>query len=275
LAGESESPPSPPVYIGSARIHVGTSGWHYKHWIDDFYPHRFPTAKMLPWYAREFQTVEINNSFYRLPESRTFEEWAKIVPSGFLFAVKASRFLTHMKRLKDPADSIQLFFSRANHLGEHLGPVLFQLPPKWHADVGRLRDFLTLVPPNHKYAIEFRDDSWYTETVCDLLRRHNVALCLHDWHALPWSHALTADFTYIRFHGTSGKYAGTYPEPLLQQWANQIGKWTTDLSAVFVYFNNDVGGHAIRNARTLLGLLHRFSNRPNSSTRRRDSDQAA
>jgi uncharacterized protein YecE (DUF72 family) len=147
-----------PVRIGSARVHIGTSGWHYKHWIGDFYPPRFPAAKMLAWYAREFYTVEINNSFYRLPEEKTFKDWAATVPPGFLFAVKASRFLTHIKRLKDAKDPIDLFFSRARHLGPHLGPVLFQLPPKWKADAGRLRDFLQVLPRDYSYAVEFRDD---------------------------------------------------------------------------------------------------------------------
>ena len=273
LAGPES--PVKPVRLGDARIHIGTSGWHYKHWIGDFYPERYPPAKMLSWYSREFHTVEINNSFYRLPEAKTFEEWGKGVPPGFMFAVKASRFLTHLKRLKDAADPIQLFFSRANHLREHLGPVLFQLPPKWRADVCRLREFLSVLPPNRQYSIEFRDDSWHTDAVYDLLRQHNIALCLHDWRALAWSHILTANFTYIRFHGTTGRYAGNYPEPLLRSWANKIQLWARDLSEVFAYFNNDVGGHAIRNARTLLGLLREVSNPPNLSISRPTSDQAA
>lgn len=243
------------VQIGNALIHVGTSGWHYKHWLGDFYPDRFPPAKMLEWYAREFHTVEINNSFYRLPEEKTFERWRKTVPPGFLFAVKASRFLTHVKRLKDPEDSIKLFFSRAKHLGPHLGPILFQLPPKWKADVRRLTAFLELLPPKQRYVIEFRDDSWYTTQIRELLRQHNVALCLHDWRSADWARELTADFTYIRFHGTNGKYAGNYPEHMLQHWAEQIHSWGDRLSQVFAYFNNDIGGHAIRNAKSLRAML--------------------
>ena len=211
---------------------------------------------MLAWYSREFTTVEINNSFYRLPEAQTFERWKQIVPTGFLFAVKASRFLTHIKRLKDPEGPIKLFFSRAERLAAHLGPVLFQLPPRWRADANRLSEFLDVLPARHRYVVEFRDDSWYTSEILDLLRRHNVALCLHDWHAEEWSQELTANFAYIRFHGTSGKYAGNYPDHLLQKWAEQIQSWR-DVREVYVYFNNDVGGHAVRNAQTLRAMLEK------------------
>lgn len=235
--------------------HIGTSGWHYKQWVGDFYPARISPAKMLSWYAREFDTVEINNTFYRLPEEKVFAQWTQMVPSGFLFAVKASRFITHIKRLKDPEDSIRLLFSRAAPLGESMGPVLFQLPPKWKADLSRLEDFLGLLPKQHRYVFEFRDESWLTEAVYDILRRHNSALCIHDWHQLPWPMELTADFTYIRFHGTGGRYSGSYPDHILRDWARRIRGWEGQLSAVFAYFNNDVGGHAIRNARSLRAML--------------------
>jgi uncharacterized protein YecE (DUF72 family) len=247
------------VRIGSATVHIGTSGWHYKHWLGDFYPPRFAPARMLAWYAREFHTVEINNSFYRLPEEKTFKDWASTVPRGFLFAVKASRFLTHIKRLKDAEGPINLFFTRARHLGPHLGPVLFQLPPKWKADTGRLSEFLELLPRQHSYAIEFRDDTWYRPEVYGLLQQHNVALCIHDWHSINWAHETTANFSYVRFHGTSGRYAGNYPDQLLKMWATRIQTWATRLQNVYVYFNNDVGGHAIRNARMLQALVEKLS----------------
>jgi uncharacterized protein YecE (DUF72 family) len=251
--------PADPVRIASATVHVGTSGWHYKPWIGDFYPPRFAPAKMLGWYAREFNTVEINNSFYRLPEEKTFREWASIVPRGFLFSVKASRFLTHIKRLKDAEDPIRLFFSRARFLGRKLGPVLFQLPPKWKADHGRLREFLELLPPNHTYAIEFRDPTWYNEPIYELLRSHDVALCMHDWHSELWPQELTAKLAYLRFHGTTGRYAGNYPDQLLEEWAKKIATWSMQLDQFFVYFNNDVAGHAVRNAITLRAALHRIA----------------
>jgi uncharacterized protein YecE (DUF72 family) len=219
---------------------------------------------MLAWYSREFTTVEINNSFYRLPEEQTFERWKEMVPQGFLFAVKASRFLTHIKRLKDPEGPIKLFFSRAGHLREHLGPVLFQLPPRWKADPGRLREFLEVLPARHRYVMEFRDDSWYTPEILGLLRTYNIALCLHDWHSAEWSRELTANFVYIRFHGTTGKYAGNYPDHLLQRWAEQIQCWR-NIREVYAYFNNDIGGHAVRNAKTLRAMLQGSS--PPAETR--------
>lgn len=236
-------------------IHIGTSGWHYKHWVGKFYPERFPPAQMLAWYAREFHTVEINNSFYRLPEEKTFVAWKHNVPPGFLFSVKASRFLTHIKRLKDPESSIALFFSRAIHLGSSLGPVLFQLPPKWKADVGRLEHFLSALPRGHRYVLEFRDQSWLSADVLSVLRRHGVALCLHDWRAGDWPLELTADFTYVRFHGFERQYGGNYSEQSLQKWATRIQEWSYRLYAVFAYFNNDAQGYAIDNARTLRQMI--------------------
>ena len=238
------------------QFHVGTSGWHYKHWLGDFYPEKFAPAKMFSWYAREFHTVEINNSFYRLPEEKTFQNWKALAPPGFIFAVKASRFITHMKRLKDAAESIDLFFSRAKPLGTTLGPVLFQLPPDWKLNLERLTEFLDVLPQGHKYALEFRDLTWCVPQVYELLRRHNVAFCIHDWREMPWPRELTADFTYVRFHGSGRCYGGNYPNEHLQSWCNLLESWSPQLREAFIYFNNDIGGHAIRNARTLRGMLH-------------------
>jgi uncharacterized protein YecE (DUF72 family) len=237
-------------------VHVGTSGWHYKHWVGDFYPARFPTDKMFSWYAREFQTVEINNSFYRLPEKKTFTQWKALAPPGFVFAVKASRFITHIKRLKDAEDSVKLFFSRARPLGAALGPVLFQLPPRWKLNFDRLSDFLSILPRRRKFTLEFRDESWYSPPVYRLLRLHNVALCIHDWREMPWPKELTADFIYIRFHGSGARYGGNYSHTELRHWAETIRGWQPQLKEVFVYFNNDIGGHAIRNARSLGHMLN-------------------
>lgn len=236
-------------------IHIGTSGWHYKHWLGDFYPEKFPPGKMFPWYAREFDTVEINNSFYRLPEQKTFQHWRESAPRGFIFAVKASRFITHIKRLKDAKDSIDLFFSRARPLGLTLGPVLFQLPPRWKLNLERLSDFLNVLPRGHRYCIEFRDESWCVPQIYDLLARHNVANCIHDWRDMLWPPQVTADFTYVRFHGSGTRYGGNYPEAHLGEWADRLLAWKSQLSAAYLYFNNDLGGHAIRNARTLRELL--------------------
>jgi uncharacterized protein YecE (DUF72 family) len=236
-------------------IYIGTSGWHYKHWLGDFYPEKLAPAKMFSWYRREFDTVEVNNSFYRLPEQKTFRSWKDLAPPGFCFAVKASRFITHVKRLKDAADSIDLFLARAEPLAESLGPILFQLPPRWKVNLDRLAGFLSILPTGHRYSIEFRDESWCVPQVYDLLHRFNVAFCIHDWREMPWPKPLTADFTYIRFHGSGTRYGGDYPQNQLQEWADRLREWGSKLSAAYVYFNNDIGGHAIRNARSLRTLI--------------------
>jgi uncharacterized protein YecE (DUF72 family) len=210
---------------------------------------------MLAWYAQEFQTVEINNTFYRLPEEKTFVEWRNLAPPGFLFAVKASRYLTHLKRLKDPAAPLDLFFSRAKHLGVHLGPVLIQLPPGWKLNFERLAELVRCLPKNVRFAIEFREPSWYCDPVYELLGRRNVALCVHDWRNEKWPRELTADFTYLRFHGLNGRYGGNYPDRVLATWAGVVEGWMGRLRQVFIYFNNDIGGHAVRNARSLRALL--------------------
>src|ERR1051325_8260952 len=166
-----------------ARIFVGTSGWHYKHWRQLFYPKELSTSDWLSFYARLFNTVELNNSFYHLPPVTAFDAWRDTTPARFLFAVKGSRFITHMKKLKDPESSTIRFFSGAERLGKKLGPILFQLPPRWQVNVERLANFLAALPPPHRYVIEFREDSWMVEEVFAVLRHYNVAFCIHDLSA--------------------------------------------------------------------------------------------
>ncbi|MGH9511312.1 MAG: DUF72 domain-containing protein [Terriglobales bacterium] len=239
-----------------SRIRVGTSGWHYKHWINRFYPAGLPPGKMLSWYADHFNTVEINNTFYRLPGKDALLQWRLAVPPDFLFSVKASRFITHMKRLRDPESSIENFFSRIEALRPSLGPILFQLPPRWRINVARLEHFLEALPKNagYQYVLEFRDASWAAPALYQLMQRHNVALCLHDWQGASWPEELTADFAYLRFHGPTGNYSGKYPDSFLEKWAEKISSWPI-LSCVWVYFNNDAAGHAVTNAQTMCKLL--------------------
>jgi uncharacterized protein YecE (DUF72 family) len=239
----------------SAKLRIGTSGWHYKHWRGSFYPAKLPAAEMLAWYGPHFSTVEINNTFYRLPTEDALLTWRQNAPPGFTFSVKASRFITHLKRLREPHDPIELFLSRVDLLGDRLGPILFQLPPNWPLNFERLEQFLPALPTKHRYAFEFRDQSWYTAHTYELLRRHNVALCLHDWRGMSWPMELTADFTYIRLHGPTGTYQGNYTSGMLRTWAKRIQQWQK-LADVFVYFNNDQGGYAIKNAKSLEQLLH-------------------
>lgn len=239
--------------IGSAR--VGCSGWQYKHWRGDFYPADLPSSRWFERYASLFDTVEINNTFYRLPEQSTFASWAARAPSRFLFAVKASRFLTHMKKLKDPDEPIERLFARMKPLGRHLGPVLYQLPPGWKLDRERLEQFLQRLPRRVRHVIEFREPSWYTDATLELLVRHRVALCLHDMRGSATPRERVGPFVYVRFHGTSGTYSGNYPDARLEGWAEWLHGQRTAGVDVYAYFNNDVGGHAPRNALTLRRLL--------------------
>jgi uncharacterized protein YecE (DUF72 family) len=240
-----------------SRIHIGTSGWHYKHWLDDvFYPSGTKPAEMFDYYARHFDTVEINNSFYHLPSSKTFDNWRDNSPARFIFAVKASRFITHMKKLKDPQPSSEKFFLVADRLGRKLGPILFQLPPRWKLNRERFEEFLQSLPPEHKYVFEFRDESWFVPEVYELLRRYKAAYCIHDFADMKVPIEITANFTYIRFHGpTSAKYWGSYSSAQLRSWADRIKDWSTRLTAVYVYFNNDPEGRAVENALALKRLV--------------------
>jgi uncharacterized protein YecE (DUF72 family) len=242
------------------KIYIGTSGWHYKHWLDDvFYPAGTRPAQMFDFYAQHFDTVEINNSFYHLPSAKTFDNWRESSPPKFLFAVKGSRFITHMKKLKDPRPSSEKFCDVADRLGRKLGPILFQLPPRWKVNVERLAEFLESLPQRHKYVIEIRDESWLVPEVYALLRRHKTAFCIHDFADMKVPEEITANFTYIRFHGpTSAKYFGSYSSEQLREWAKRIEDWSQRLSAIYVYFNNDPGGEAVRNALELKRLVGRL-----------------
>ena len=243
-----------------AKAYIGTSGWNYRHWWNgEFYPKELKPTQWLSYFVQHFDTVEINNSFYRLPSKETFEAWRKQVPSGFVFAVKASRFLTHIKRLKDPEDPLDLFFSRAKHLREHLGPSLFQLPPQLKADFERLDVFLHALDTrgarkHRRCAIEVRDATWLVPPVFDQLRRHGVALCFADWREIQVLQPVTADFVYIRRHYGPGK-GGNYPQKELDRDVMKIHEWLKSGLDVYLYFNNDMGGHAVRNAKYVKDAL--------------------
>ena len=239
--------------IATAR--VGCSGWQYRHWKDDFYPRNVRTADWFDYYAARFDTVEINNTFYRLPEEDTFRRWGGQAPPGFLFAVKASRFLTHMKKLKDPEEPIHRLFDRMAPLGRHLGPVLYQLPPGWKLNQSRLECFLHALPQGVQHVMEFREPSWYADGVSALLEEYRVARCLHDMKGSATGMERVGPFVYVRFHGAEGTYSGAYPEQRLERWADWLLEQRRAGIKVFAYFNNDIGGHAPRDAMTLRRLL--------------------
>jgi len=238
------------------KIHIGTSGWHYSYWVGNFYPANMKSKDFTEYYLRFFRTVEINNSFYKLPSAETFAAWRASVPDNFIFAVKASRFITHMKKLKDPQESIARFFANIKALAEKTGPILFQLPPAWHVNTERLAGLLNALPTHYRYTIEFRDQTWYTEEILELLRRHNVAFCIYELAGHMSPIEVTADFVYIRLHGpTENKYQGTYSDETLYYWAERCLKWHAQNLDVYIYFDNDQNGYAGFNAQRLQEII--------------------
>ncbi len=237
------------MHIG--RIHIGTSGWHYPHWVGPFYPSGMASEEFLPFYARHFGTVEINNTFYHLPALHTLREWEKETPHNFLFTCKGSRFITHMKKLKDPEHSIARFFETIAVLRHKLGPILFQLPPRWRMNVLRLEEFLKALPKTFRYALEFRDESWFAQPVYDLLTEYDSAFCLYHLAGRWPPEIITTDFVYIRLHGPGEAYQGKYRAPTLRLWANKCHKWAQSGKDVYCYFDNDQDGYASINALTL------------------------
>ncbi len=220
-----------------------------------FYPRELTTADWLRHYAAEFDTVEINNSFYRLPGEPTFRAWREQAPPGFTFAVKCSRYLTHMKKLKDPAEALGNILGRARLLGDCLGPVLYQLPPHWQRDLTRLEAFLRLLPRDIQHVFEFRDRSWLVEETFELLRRYGAGLCIYDMPGYTSPLQVTAPFAYLRFHSAEGVYGGEYGAERLRLWAERIRDLATVAETVYVYFNNDAFGYAVSDAQILRRLL--------------------
>jgi uncharacterized protein YecE (DUF72 family) len=242
---------------------VGCSGWNYASWHGRFYSADLPAASWLTYYSTRFDTVEINNTFYRLPQRATFAAWRAQVPPDFLFAVKASRFLTHMKRLLDPEEPITRLFTSVAGLGRQLGPVLYQLPATLKIDLPRLDRFLRALPrgsgATRLHVVEFRDPSWYVAETFALLTRRRVALCLHDKAGSPISGPIVGPFVYVRFHGTSGRYHGSYSRRQLDRWAHVLADQTRQGRRVFAYFNNDPEAVATTNARTLREMLDKLA----------------
>ncbi len=230
---------------------VGTSGWQYDHWKEVFYPDDLKKSEWFGYFARHFDTVEVNNTFYNLPKPGTFDDWLDAAPEGFTYVLKFSRYGSHIKRLKDPAGSIGTFLDRAGRLGEHLGPILVQLPPNWRADVERLDAFLDEAPKDRRWAVEFRDPDWLREEVFEVLRRHGAALCIHDMIA-DHPREITADWVYLRFHGDGGEGNwGDYPHQALSASARRIAGYLADGLDVWAFFNNDAHGYAVHNAMDL------------------------
>ena len=236
-------------------ILIGTSGWAYDHWKGVLYREDASQEDLLPAYAESFRTVEINNTFYQLPDAGTIEAWRNRVPAGFVFAVKANRYITHMKNLLESEEPVERMMARVDGLGDKLGPILFQLPPRWHVNAERLASFVGILPQRFRYAFEFRHESWYADPVYDVLEQSGSAFCIHDHKDAPSPRRVTADFVYVRFHGRRGGYEGEYPSTDLSGWADTITGWHDEGLDIYCYFNNDFRGYAVANARELIELL--------------------
>jgi uncharacterized protein YecE (DUF72 family) len=237
-------------------IRIGTSGFHYKHWIGPFYPEKLQLSKMLDVYMQHFDTVELNATFYRLPPKKAVAVWRESTPENFLFSAKGSRFITHMKKLKDPEPALDRYFDHLDALGAKLGPIVFQLPPFLQPDLERLDTFLSALPGGHQYAFEFRHPAWHNEEIYRTLRKRNAAFCPYDIAGFQSPIVVTADFVYVRLHGPGpGPYQGSYSDEALRAWAGRIREWSQTLKDVYVYFDNDMAGFAVHDAKRLIYLV--------------------
>lgn len=238
------------------QVHIGTSGWTYDGWRGPFYPADLPKKDWLSWYAEQFSSTEINGSFYRTPSLAAVAAWHEQTPEDFVFAWKASKFITHWKRLSEKSvNSIELMETRLKKLRRKIGPVLFQLPARFKADRERLASFLKLLPKRYRYAFEFRDKSWYEDSLLEVLGNRNVALCISDHVDAPAPWQVTADFVYVRGHGPTGEYHSRYPQPTLTKWHRIIGKWRRQRIDVYCYFDNDQKSAAPKDARLLQEMV--------------------
>lgn len=244
-----------PRQTGPAPVRIGCSGWVYRHWRGLFYPEKLAVKRWFAFYASEFDTVEINNSFYRLPKAETFDLWREQAPPGFCYAVKANRFVTQAKKLKECEEPIERMMAQFRHLGPRLGPVLYQLPPRFKVNLERLESFLAIVPKDVTNVFEFRDPSWYCDAVLDLLERHGTSFCAHDMPGSASPRLAVGPAAYLRFHGGLSKYYGRYPDERLLDWAGWIGEQARAGRAVWAYFNNDPEAHAIHDAQTLRAMV--------------------
>lgn len=241
------------------QIRIGTSGWNYDHWQDNFYPSDLNSDDWLTFYADHFNTVEINNTFYQLPKAETLRSWNNITGDDFLFAPKASRYTTHMKKLSDPKESTDKIFELFPELGESLGPILFQLPPNWSFDGEKLARFLEILPQEFRYVCEFRDQSWINDEAAEILRKYNCGFCIYDMENYQTPEYITSDLIYIRLHGPdpNHKYQGRYSDEALSYQAERIQHWAQEDYDVFLYFNNDMEGFAPQNALQIKEMLNR------------------
>ena len=239
----------------AAQIRIGCSGWQYKHWHEIFYPKGLAQTRWFAFYAEHFDTVEINSSFYHLPKASTFEKWRDQAPPGFCYAVKANRFITQSKKLLDCEEPMERMMSATRHLGERLGPILYQMPPSFGLNLDRLEAFLQLVPKDVTNVFEFRNKSWYVPETFALLDRHGASFCVHDMRGSAAERIAVGSAAYVRFHGGVGKYWGRYSDERLMAWAEWLVEQARCGRTAWAYFNNDIHGHAIHDAQTLKSMV--------------------
>lgn len=239
-----------------AKIFIGTSGWSYDHWKNGvFYPRDLESGKELEYYTQFFDTVELNNTFYHLPKPQTFINWRQRTPKKFLFAVKGSRFITHILKLNSSSEPLKNLLKNALNLKKKLGPIFFQLPPQFEKDKERLEIFLDLLPKKQRFAFEFRHESWFCDEIYQLLRNHQCALIFADTPDYPYAEEITTDFVYLRLHGNKYLYSSKYTPPEIQEWAKKIKEWKNRNLNVYCYFDNDANGNAVENAKELKEAL--------------------
>lgn len=243
----------------SGKIHIGTSGWSYKHWKGIYYPKKLASAKWLSFYAETFKTTEINASFYRLPLEQTILKWMKMAPGDFLFCPKMSRYLTHMKKLNEPEEPLQRFFSIFEPMKKMMGPVLVQLPPSLKFNYDTAEYFYVLLRKKYtayEFVIEIRHNTWLQEKSLTLMAKYNIGLVMsQSGNKFPYSEIMTAKNIYVRFHGPEKLYASSYSDEMLNGFAKKFRKWAKQKHEVWAYFNNDIFGYAIKDAKQLLNLL--------------------
>lgn len=244
--------------MAKGKVYIGTSGWLYKHWRGTFYPKGLPQKDEFHFYSLFFNTVELNNPFYRLPGRETFETWRRTSKDNFLYIVKASRFITHMKKLKDTKEALDVFLHNCDGLEDKLGPILFQLPPGWQLNIDRFEEFLKQLPKGYRFAFEFRNPTWYTAEVYKLLKKYKCAFCIYQLAGHMSPIEVTTNWVYIRLHGpTKNKYQGSYDFYTLRAWAEKSKEWQKNGKDVYIYFDNDDAGYAAFNAQVIEMMLNK------------------
>jgi uncharacterized protein YecE (DUF72 family) len=239
----------------SGEIRIGTSGWFYKHWFSKFYPEELAKTKWFKFYSENFKTVEINSSYYHFPTDSGIKKWYETSPDDFIYAVKVNRYITHMRKLKNVENQTNDFMKTISELKEKLGPILFQFPPSFKKDLSVLKDYLPLLKKQKQLVFEFRNHTWHSDDCFSLLADNNIAFCIYDMGDFQTPKVLTSDMIYIRFHGTTGKYGGTYPDEILKGWALWIKKNSKKVKYCYAYFNNDLNAYAVYNAKSLINFI--------------------